>query len=164
MTNWEPAFHIIILAVMLFGLGGLVIPVLPGLVIIWAAALVYGLVSGFTWQNGLLFAVITLLMVGGSLVDNVIMGAGARKEGASWGALAAAIVLGLVGSILLPPIGGLVLALLGIFAFEYYRLRDWRKAAQSTKGLALGCGWSAVVRFLIGLVMVLLWVVWARFL
>lgn len=164
MDGWSTAFHIIILGVMLFGLGALVIPGLPGLVIIWAAALVYGLVTGFIWQSGLLFAAITILMVFGSLVDNLIMGAGAKKYGASLGAIAAATVLGLTGSVILPPFGGLVAALLGIFAIEYYRLRDWRKAADSAKGMALGCGWSAVARFVLGAVMVLLWAAWTRLL
>lgn len=161
---WDTTFHVIVLAVMLFGLLGLVIPILPGLVIIWVAGLVYGLVDGFTWQNGILFALMTIIMLGGNLVDNVIMGASARKQGASWVAIAIALVLGILGSILLPPFGGLAAALLGLFGFEFYRLRDWRKALESTKGMAIGCGWAALIRAGLGALMIGLWVIWAALL
>jgi uncharacterized protein len=161
---WDTTFHVIILAVMLFGLLGLIIPVLPGLVIIWVAALVYGLVDGFTWQTGILFAVMTILMLVGNVIDNFIMGASARKQGASWIAIAIAMVLGILGSILLPPFGGLIAALLGLFGYEFFRLKDWRKALESTKSMAIGCGWSAVARAGIGILMIGLWVIWAALL
>ncbi len=144
---------------MLVGLLGVIIPILPGLVMIWAAALVYGLVMGF--EGGIaLFALITVLMLIGSVVDNVLMGGSARRSGASWVAVGVALLGALVGSLLWPPLGGLVLALVGIFAVEYLRLRDWRKALDSTRGLAVGCGWAVVVRALIALLMIGLWLVW----
>jgi hypothetical protein len=160
----DTTFHVIILAIMLFGLLGLIIPILPGLVIIWVAGLVYGLVDGFTWQNGLVFAAMTIIMLIGNLVDNFIMGASARKQGASWIAIAIALVLGVLGSIILPPFGGLAAALIGLFGFEFYRLRDWRKALESTKGMAIGCGWAAVIRAGMGVLMIGLWVIWAALL
>ena len=80
-SMWETTFHVIILAVMLVGLFGLIFPILPGLVIIWLAALVYGLVGGFTWQNGFIFAVMTVMMLIGNVIDNFIMGVSARKTG-----------------------------------------------------------------------------------
>jgi uncharacterized protein YqgC (DUF456 family) len=160
---WDTTFHVIILAVMLFGLLGLLIPILPGLIIIWVAALAYGLVEHFTWQSGVIFAGMTLIMLVGNVIDNFIMGASARKEGAPWIAIGLAMILGIAGSIILPPFGGLVAALLGLFVYEFIRLKDWRKAFQSTKGMALGCGWSAVVRAGMGALMICLWIVWARF-
>ncbi|WP_322805766.1 DUF456 domain-containing protein [Thermanaerothrix sp.] len=156
----EVAFPLILLAFMLVGLLGVIIPILPGLVMIWAAALVYGLVMGFEGGGIALFALITVLMLIGSVVDNVLMGGSARRSGASWVAVGVALLGALVGSLLWPPLGGLVLALVGIFAVEYLRLRDWRKALDSTRGLAVGCGWAVVVRALIALLMIGLWLVW----
>mgnify|MGYP003430756922 CR=1 FL=1 len=37
--------QLVVLSVMLFGLLGLIIPVLPGLVIIWVPALIYGIMA-----------------------------------------------------------------------------------------------------------------------
>jgi uncharacterized protein len=154
------ALDIILLAVMLFGLFGLVIPAVPGLTIIWVAVLVYAIFTGFTWVTGVLFAIITILMVAGGLVDNLLMGAGAKKSGAGWLSVVVAVVAGLAGSLLWPPLGGIVLALLGIFAVEIIRVRNLRKAWESTRGLAIGCGAAFFVRFGMGVVMILLWGVW----
>ncbi len=156
-------FQIVILAVMIFGLAGLATVVIPGLTVIWAAALVYALVTGFDLLSGILFGVMTLLMLGGNLLDNYFMGAGARKTGASWLAIGIALAAGIVGSIAWPPFGGLVLALAGLFVVEFVRLKDWRQALESTKSMATGCGWAVVTRMGVGMIMILLWLVWIYF-
>jgi uncharacterized protein YqgC (DUF456 family) len=100
-------------------------------------------------------------MLIGSVVDNIFIGAKALQRGGSWWTLAIATAMGVAGSLLFPPLGGLIGALLGAFLFEFIRQRDWRKALQLTGGMAMGCGWAFVVRFLIGVVMIALWFWWA---
>lgn len=151
---------VVLLAVMLLGLFSLAIPGMPGLTIIWLAVLVYALIHGLTWATGILFAIDTLLMIVGSFVDNVFMSAGAKKGGASWLAVGVAIVGGLAGSLLWPPLGGILLALVGIFVVEIIRVRDLRKAWESTRGLAMGCGASVLIRFGMGVIMILFWGLW----
>lgn len=156
----QGTLQLVVLAVMLFGLFGLIIPILPGLVIIWVAALVYGIVTGFTWTSGIILAVMTVLMAVGSVIDNLIMGAKARQTGASWLAIGAALGAGILGSLIFPPFGGFIAALLALFAVEYYRLQDVQKAVDSTRSMAIGCGWAAIIRFGMGIVMILLWGAW----
>jgi uncharacterized protein len=153
---------IILLGVMLFGeVSIVVLPVLPGLVIIWLAALVYGITGHFAGTPNLLFfGGISLLMVAGSLVDNFLMSASARKTGASWVAISVAMIAGVVGSFVWPPLGGIVAALLALFVVEFLRLKNWRQALASTRSMALGCGWAVVARFFIGLGMIGLSVAW----
>jgi uncharacterized protein len=159
----QTGLHLVILAVMLFGLFSLFIPVLPGLVIIWVPALVYGLITGFNWVSGVLFALMTVLMIVGNVVDNFIMGARARQTGASWLAIGAALVAGLLGSLIMPPFGGLIAALLALFGVEMLRLNDLKRAYESTRSMAAGCGWAVLVRFAIGLMMIFLWGLWVFF-
>ncbi len=135
----QTAFPWIILAFLLLGQAGTLIPLLPGLWIQWAAALVYGLITGFDLTAGVLFGVITLLVIIGGIIDNVAMGASAKTSGASWLSIGAALIGGVIGSLIFPPLGGLILAMGGIFLVEYLRIRDLRKAWDSTRGLALGC-------------------------
>ncbi|GAP09839.1 uncharacterized protein conserved in bacteria [Bellilinea caldifistulae] len=157
----QAAFPWIILAFLLLGQAGTFIPLLPGLWIQWAAALVYGLVTGFDLTGGILFGIITLLVIIGGIIDNVAMGASAKTSGASWLSIGAALIGGVVGSLVFPPLGGLILAMGGIFLVEYLRIRDLRKAWDSTRGLAVGCGWGAVLRFGFGLLVILVWLLWA---
>jgi uncharacterized protein YqgC (DUF456 family) len=149
--------------VMLVGLFGLVVPIFPGLVIIWLAALGYGVVAGFGTLGGILFALITLIMAAGAVLDNVLMGAKAREAGASWESIAVGLLAGVVGTIVFPPIGGLIAAPLGILLMEYYKSQDVDKALKATRGLALGCGWAFVLRFGLGALMIGLWAAWSLY-
>lgn len=151
------ALQWIALTVMLVGELGLLTTILPGLTIIWLAALAYWLAAGFNWVSGVIFGILTVLMVGGNLADNVIMGASARQTGASWLAVLLALAGGVIGSLVWPPFGGLAAALLLLFAVEFFRLRNWRQALRSMRSMAAGCGWAVVVRMLIGAIMILLW-------
>ena len=151
------------IAIVMMAVGLLVIPILPGLVIIWASALGYGIAAGFGVLGWIMFAVITILMLGGSILDNVLMGAQAHKEGAPWWVVLIAMASAIVGSfaIPIPIIGGILAALLVLFLIEWARLKNASKALNSMKGMLIGCGWALVFRFIIGLVMIGLWMIWA---
>lgn len=150
----------ITLVIMLVGLFGLIVPIFPGVTVIWLAALVYGVITGFTTLGWALMAVLTVLFIAGVTIDNVLMGAKARKEGAAWLSLALGWLAGIVGTILLPPVGGFIAAPLMVLLLEYLRQRDFNKALLTLRGLAIGFGASFVVRFFIGLVMIAVWLVW----
>lgn len=156
-------FPLVIGGVMLVGLAALLLPVLPGLALMWASALVYGLVTGFDTAAWVIFAIISVLAVTGGLVDNVFMAGSSRRSGASWLSIGVALAGALLGSLLLPPFGGLLFALAGIFLVEYLRLKDWQQALQSTRGLATGCGLAAVTRFIFGVLIMIAWLVWVIF-
>lgn len=146
--------------VMLVGLLGLVIPIFPGIVVIWLAGLAYGVVTGFDSWAIVFFAILTLLMLAGTTVDNLLMGAGARKGGASWLTIGVALFAGLVGTLALPPFGGLIAAPLSVLLLEFWRTRDAKKSARALLGLATGYGLSFFVRFGIGVVMMIVWWLW----
>jgi uncharacterized protein YqgC (DUF456 family) len=145
---------------MLVGLFGLLVPIFPGTVVMWLAALGYGIVSGFDKLEVVLFVLITLLMLGSTVIDNLLMGAGARKGGASWTTILVALAAGVLGTLIFPPLGGLIAAPVAVLLLEYQRTRDWNQAWASLRGLAAGYGMSFLVRFGIGLLMMILWWVW----
>ena len=146
---------------MLAGLIGLMVPVFPGLLVMWLAALGYGIVTSFETVGIIVFIILTILMLVGSTVDNLIMGAGARKGGAAWLSIGVALAAGVIFTFIFPPIGGIIAAPLAVLLLEYYRLRDWEKAWQALKGLATGWGLAYFVRLGIGIVMMVLWWIWA---
>lgn len=162
MPPWlETTIHILTFLTMLFGLFGLIIPIFPGNVVMWLAALVYGLVFGFGRLGGIIFVIITLLMFVAVLADNFLMGAKAREKGASWGSIILALVAGIVGTIVLPPIGGVIAAPLVLYVMEMQRLKNSEEAKKVVKALLTGWGLAFVVRFGIGILMFALWGIWA---
>ena len=161
MPEWLTiSIFTIIQVFMLVGLLGLVIPVYPGTVVMWLAALGYGIVSGFSTLGIVLFVIITLLMLVSTVIDNVLMSMGARQGGAAWKSILLAVAAGLIGTIIFPPIGGLIAAPLVVLVLEYRRHRDWEKAFLALRGMAVGWGLAFVVRFGLGLLMIILWVIW----
>ena len=162
MPEWlQGTSTILFLVIMLVGLFGLIIPVFPGGVIIWLAALGYGLLNGFGTDGTIIFVLMTILMLASVVADNILMGANARKEGASWWSILIALAAGAVATILAPPFGGLVAAPLALYLAEYLRRRDPEQAMKVTRGLLLGCGWAFFVRFGLGVFKISLWALWA---
>jgi uncharacterized protein YqgC (DUF456 family) len=161
MPDWLEAIIIVLTQlIILIGLVSLLVPIFPGITVIWLAVLGYGIVTGFGTLGVIIFVLITLLMLAGTLGDNLLMGAGARKGGASWITIGVALLAGVLGTIVFPPIGGLIAAPLAVFALEYLRVRDVRGAWYALRGLAAGWGLSFFARFGIGVVMMVLWWIW----
>jgi len=153
------------LFVLLVGLLGLIIPVFPGLTVMWLATLVYALIqsagSKMTGWDWFLFALITLLMVIGNIADNLIIARKMRDQYIPWSSILLAFTAGIIASIFLTPLGGLIAAPLGLFLAEVSRLKDRSAAIASTKAYMIGWGWAFGARFLIGLMMTGFWMLWA---
>ncbi|MBN1449656.1 MAG: DUF456 domain-containing protein [Anaerolineales bacterium] len=164
MPIWlDTTIHILAVLTMLVGLFGLIVPIFPGNVVMWLAALTYGLIFGFGRLGGVMFAIITVLMIAAVLADNVLMGAKAREKGAAWGSIILALIAGVAGTMLLPPVGGLIAAPLALYLMELQRLGDADEAKTVVKALLIGWGLAFIVRFGLGVVMFALWGIWAYF-
>src|SRR5512147_3118105 len=159
MPDWQLGLQIILetltLFVLLVGLIGLIVPVFPGLTVMWIGTLVYaliqssrGLMTGWDW---LAFAIITTLMIGGNIIDNIIIARKMRDQYVPWSSILLAFAAGIVASIFLTPLVGLIASPLALFGFEYLRVRDRRVAFDGTKAYMIGWGWAFGARFIIGL-------------
>ena len=126
----------------------------------WLAGLAYGIYFDFGWVGWIVFILMTILMIAIGLADNVLMGAKAREQGASWWSIGLGLFAGLLGTLFFPPFGGLLAAPLSVFLMEYRRLKDTEKAWNVTRGLLIGFGQSFVVRFGLGVIMLILWIIW----
>lgn len=153
------------LFVMLVGLAGLIVPIFPGLTVMWLATLVYALIqaaagamSAWNWAA---FAFITLLMIAGNIVDNLIIAAKMREQFIPWSSILLAFAAGIVVSLFFTPLIGLIAAPLGLFLAELQRLKDRTEALKSTKAYMVGWGWAFGVRVAIGLTMTVTWMAWA---
>lgn len=153
------------LAVLLIGLLGLIVPIFPGLTVMWLATLVYALLQSaaqrMTFWDWVLFALITLLMIAGNIVDNIIIARKMRDKFVPWSSILLSFAISLIASLFLTPIVGLASAPLALFGLEYYRLHDKTAAIESTKAYMIGWGWSFAARFGIGILILGSWMLWA---
>ena len=152
---------IVVAVVMVLGLMGVVLPVLPGLLLIWAAALFYGFLVGFGAVGWTVVGLLTALAVVGLIKSVVIPRRAAAESGASGWAQFAAVVGGVVGFFIIPVFGLVIGALAGLLAVEYVLKGDWNEALVAVRGTAKGFGLSVVIDLVLGVLMIAAWSVWA---
>jgi uncharacterized protein YqgC (DUF456 family) len=145
---------------MAVGLVGTVVPVVPGLMLVWAAGLVYGLSEGFGTAGTVSFAAMTVLAAIGTGAGVVLprRAAGAAGAAPTSGWLGA--VLGVVGFFVVPVVGLPLGGALGIYLGEHLRTRDARVAGRATVATLKGFGLAALAQLGAGVAMVLAWVAW----
>jgi len=119
------------------GLAGLLLPVVPGMPLVFAGAVAVAAADGFQRVGWGTLTVLAVLAIAGFVVDHVATVLGARKAGASgWGLLGAVMGLivglpfGLLGIVLGPAVGAVLL--------EYARDKEARRAAKAGAGVFIG--------------------------
>lgn len=161
-ATWlESGIRWLLLAGMVIGLAGLVVPIFPGITVIWGLGLLYGIYTGFSAGGGWWFALLTVLAIAGWLADNVLMGAKARQSGARWTSIAIALAAGLIFSVILTPLGGIVACLVALFAAEYAYRRNTSEAFTVMRDMFIGWGWAVLARLSLGALMIIAWSIWA---
>ncbi len=161
---------IVAYVLMLLGLAGSVIPVLPGPLLIWLGVLIWAWNDGFQrvgWGTLALLALMTLLAWGADLFLSAVV---SRRAGASWKAIGGAILGGLAGGILLSEIpllgtvlGALLGAGLGMWLVEYREKGDRAAATRAVKGYISGFVLAALLEMTIALLMLAIFA-WKAFL
>ena len=151
----------ITLFVMMVGLIFTVIPPIPGTVIIWAAAIFYGLVLSWDKLGWLTFGLLTFFMILGIIADALGGQFGAKLGGASCLSVIigtiVGFVLGIIASFIGTPIVGCLAGVFGtlgvIVLFERLRHKNWRTAIDATKGYAAGTVTGIAARITAGCLM-----------
>lgn len=164
-VTFQSLLQALTLFVLLVGLVGLIMPIFPGLTVMWLGTLVYALLEysagNMTVWEWAIFVLITLLMIGGNIIDNLIIARKMRDQYVPWSSIGLSFVAGIIASIFLTPIMGLLASPLALFGIEYLRVHDRKAAWDGTKAYMIGWGWAFGARFLIGLFITGLWMLWA---
>jgi uncharacterized protein YqgC (DUF456 family) len=139
------------------GLVGIVVPVLPGLVLVLGGVLVWALVEGSPLGWGI-FAVCALVTVAGYVLQYTVPGRRMRERGVSSSTLFLAVLFGIVGFFVIPVVGAVVGFVLGIFVVELGRSRDRLQAWTRTKHALVAVLHSIGIELVAGLVVAALYV------
>ncbi len=160
-----PWLHTTVRTIVLIGLIitwiGTIIPIFPAPSVMWGLILVYGISAGFETRGWIFFAIISVLTIISMLADNFFTIRGARQGGARWASVAIASVIGLIASLTLTPIGGILVSVSALFAAETAFTHNTETAWEATRQWLLGWGWATAVRLAIGFVALMLWLAWA---
>jgi len=130
----------------LAGLAGSIIPGMPGPPLVFAGALIYGLLTGFADVGWVILLVLGVLAALSQLLDYLASACGARKFGGSKWGVWGSVIGGLVGFFIFNIPGMIV----GLFAGAF--LMEWWKGKKEAL-LALKVGGGSLLGFLGGTLM-----------
>lgn len=139
------------------GLVGTIIQLYPGLPII---VLAIGIWAGFTGTAAAwwIFAAAAAVVVTAYVLSFVLPAKFMRDEGTPWSALSIGIILAFIGFFVIPVIGMPIGFVVGVFASEWVRLKDskraWRQTVTALKGVLL----SVLIELIAGALSTGLWV------
>ncbi|MCC3275300.1 DUF456 domain-containing protein [Arthrobacter sp. zg-Y20] len=123
------------------GLTGIVVPVLPGSILIIIALLgwAYGVQSPAGWWT---FGIGAVLLVAGMLASTFLTGRQLKERKIPTRSIVAGVVLGVVGMFTIPAVGLFVGFAVGLLLSEWLRQRDLRTAWSSSLATlkAMGIG------------------------
>ena len=137
----EIVLELLVGLAILVGLAGIVIPVLPGSILIGLAVLAWAVMNGTT-AAWLVFAGCAVLLAAGATVTFFITTRRTRAAGVPQRSLVIAGLAGIVGFFVVPVVGLLLFFPLGLFLAEYLRIREpkaaWASALVGLKATGLG--------------------------
>lgn len=159
MTEWLATILVgIAIAV---GIAGVILPILPGVWLIWGAALVYGISVGFEDWGWLAMGIITLLAVAGTAVVYYLPAKKTSEVGMPrWGQATVAL-LAIVGFFVIPIVGAFIGLALGTLLVSLAVERDVSDALATAWATLLEMVKGAAAQLGVALLMALVWGLWA---
>jgi uncharacterized protein len=155
------AAYVLVGVLMIVGVIGSIVPVIPGAPLVLVGALIYAFVTDFAvlgpWRLVILAVIAALAWTLGQVAGAV----GARRAGGSRHAIIGALA-GVAVGLFFPPVGLLIGPLAGAVCGELLRTGNLEHSVRSGVGAFVGVLAGAVAHFALALVMValFLWWVW----
>ena len=140
-----------VIFLLLLSLIGTIIPIIPGVLLMWVIVFIYAWVDGFTAVSTASFIIISLIALITDTSDICLTLFGAKKGGASVKSMLIGTVGAVVGSFIFPIIGTIAGYIAGLLLGEYWQHGDWEIAKKAGIGGLTGWGVATIIQFIGGL-------------
>lgn len=149
--------EILIAVLIAVGIAGIIVPVLPGTILVLGAILIWALEIG-TAPAWVVFAVAAALLIGGTVVKYLVPGRRLKEAGVPNSTLVTGGLLAFVGFFVIPVVGMFVGFVLGVYVAERRRVGPTR-AWPSTTGALRAVGVSILIELVAAFLAAVAWVV-----
>ena len=152
---------VVVAVLMVAGLVGAVVPLIPGTPLVFAGALIHAIATDFTPVGAGRLGILFVLGVAGWAVEHIAGALGARRAGGGRAAVVGALVGAAVG-LAFAPLGLLVGPIAGAIGGELLSGRDPLGSMRTGVGTAIGIvlGVAAHFAFAVTMVTLFVWCVW----
>ena len=162
--DWEILVTVVCGLAIAVGVAGVVIPILPGSILIIVALLAWAftVTSAPGWTA---LAVGGVFALAGLLAGTILTGRKLRQRRIPGRSITIGLVLGVVGMFVIPVVGLIVGFVLGLLLSEAARLHDFRAAVSSSVEALKAMGLGIVVELLLACAAGSAWIiaVWTHF-
>lgn len=139
------------------GIAGIIVPVLPGTLLVLAAVLVWAIDVGTT-TGWVVFAVAAVLLAGGSVVKFLVPGRRLKASGVPNRTLLIGALLAFIGFFVVPLVGMFIGFVLGVYLAERARVGG-AQAWPSTVAALKAVGVSILIELVAAFLAAVTWVV-----
>ena len=158
MGIWEIILFAISIIIMLTGMAGIIVPIIPSIPLIWLGSFIYAVFTHFekiTWVVLLIFALLTIFSI---VLENIGNVYGAKKFGATkWGIIGSIVGTG-VGFYTGGPVGLILGPVIGTIVFEFIGGKGYKGALKSGLGNFVGFLGGSILKFVVGLAMIIVFI------
>ena len=140
----EALLNVLVVISLLVGAAGIIVPILPGTVLVIVVLFVWTLVIGgpVAWSA---FAIMMLILGLGQVLKYLIPGRSMTAAGVPGRSIIIGGIASLVGFFVIPIVGLPVGFIGGVYVAEHVRLRDWEAARASTWVAMKATGFSILI-------------------
>lgn len=143
----------------LVGVAGIVIPVLPGSILIGLSLLAWALWGGAGTTGWVVFGVGLALVLAGMAASALLTGRKLKQHSVPGRSVVAGLVFGVAGMFLIPVVGLFVGFAAGLLLSELHRTRAWRAAVTTSWAALKATGVGMLVEFGLACLAVSTWVI-----
>jgi uncharacterized protein YqgC (DUF456 family) len=157
----DPVLFVLTAGMIVIGVVGTIVPLLPGLALVWLAALAWGMLTSFGTAGFLAMTTITLLFGAGVYLSLRIPQKSAAAQGLSIRGTVLGVVLAIGVGIVIPVIGIPVGFVLGVWIVRIAETGNARSAFDSALATTAALLRASAAQFGIGVAMGGVWLLWA---
>ncbi|MDH3249561.1 MAG: DUF456 family protein [Acidimicrobiia bacterium] len=157
----DPVLFVLTAGVIVIGVVGTIVPLLPGLALVWLAALAWGMLTSFGTAGFLAMTTITLLFGAGIYLGLRIPQKSAAAQGLSIRGTVLGVLLAIGVGIVIPVVGIPLGFVLGVWIVRIADTGDARAAFSSALATTAALLRASAAQFGIGVAMGSIWLLWA---
>jgi len=129
----------------LIGVVGIIVPILPGMLLVWLTVLGYAWVTDFQIITPWMLVFLTIVAFATGTASIWLPYLGAKRLGAAKRSVFLGFIGGVIGTFIMPLIGTVIGYAIGVIVGELLKHRDLRLAIKTSIGGVAGWGISTIV-------------------
>ena len=154
-----PVGEVLIGITMAVGIVGTLVPVLPGLLLVWLTGLAWAILDGADATHWIIFAIMTLIFLIGFGLSFYLPAKSAKLESAPRWTFLVASFFALIGFFVIPIVGLPLGFIFGVFICHLIARREFHRALRSTGTTLKALGLVSLIHCVCGVTIATAWVI-----